>query len=71
MSCDQGAELMGKYGVNVPKGVVCSTVDDVKKATQSLFAGESEVITIGLLNLQQQYSYLSLDNVLGTKQSYE
>lgn len=62
---------MGKYGVNVPKGVVCSTVDDVKKATQSLFAGKSEVISIGLLNLQQQYSYLSLDNVLGTKQSYE
>lgn len=46
MSCDQGAELMSKYGVNVPKGVVCSTPEDVKKATQSLFANESEVIIL-------------------------
>ncbi|KAF7120043.1 hypothetical protein RHSIM_Rhsim13G0038000 [Rhododendron simsii] len=40
----QGAELMSKYGVNVPKGVVCSTPEDVKKATQSLFANESELV---------------------------
>lgn len=40
----QGAELMGKYGVNVPKGVAVSSLDEVKKAIQDVFPGESELV---------------------------
>ncbi|XP_044504206.1 succinate--CoA ligase [ADP-forming] subunit beta, mitochondrial isoform X2 [Mangifera indica] len=40
----QGAELMGKYGVNVPKGVAVSSVDEVKKAIKDVFPNESELV---------------------------
>lgn len=43
MSCKQGAELMGKHGVNVPKGVAVSSVGEVKKAIQEVFPNEREV----------------------------
>jgi succinyl-CoA synthetase beta subunit len=39
---------MGKYGVNLPKGVAVSSLDEVKKAIQDVFPGESEVITISI-----------------------
>ena len=35
---------MGKYGVNVPKGVAVSSLDEVRKAIQGVFPNESEVI---------------------------
>lgn len=35
---------MGKFGVNVPKGVAVSSLDEVRKAIQSVFPNESEVI---------------------------
>lgn len=35
---------MSKYGVNVPKGVAVATVDEVKKAIESVFPNQSEVI---------------------------
>lgn len=35
---------MGKYGVNVPKGVAVSSLDEVKKAIQDVFPGESELV---------------------------
>lgn len=41
---NQGAELMGKYGINVPKGVAASSVDEVRKAIHDVFPNESEVI---------------------------
>lgn len=41
---NQGAELMSKYGVNVPKGVAVATVDEVKKTIESVFPNQSEVI---------------------------
>ncbi|TQD83751.1 hypothetical protein C1H46_030708 [Malus baccata] len=40
----QGAELMSKYGVNVPKGVAAGSVDEVKKAIQDVFPKESELV---------------------------
>ncbi|KAJ6680822.1 SUCCINYL-COA SYNTHETASE BETA CHAIN [Salix purpurea] len=40
----QGAELMGKYGVNVPKGVAVSSLEEVKKTIQDVFPGESELV---------------------------
>ncbi|KAJ4726934.1 Succinate--CoA ligase [ADP-forming] subunit beta, mitochondrial [Melia azedarach] len=40
----QGAELMGKYGINVPKGVAASSVDEVKKAIQDVFPNENEIV---------------------------
>ncbi|TXG63861.1 hypothetical protein EZV62_010855 [Acer yangbiense] len=40
----QGAELMGKYGVNVPRGVAVSSVDEVRKAIQDVFPNESELV---------------------------
>lgn len=35
---------MGKFGVNVPKGVAVSSLDEVRKAIQSVFPNENEVI---------------------------
>lgn len=40
----QGAELMGKYGINVPKGVAVASLDEVKKAIQDVFPNQSEVV---------------------------
>lgn len=39
----QGAELMSKYGVNVPKGVAVGSTDEIKKAIQEVFPNETEV----------------------------
>lgn len=43
LACKQGAELMGKHGINVPKGVTVSAVGEVKKAIQEVFPNEKEV----------------------------
>ncbi|KAH1129808.1 hypothetical protein J1N35_001186 [Gossypium stocksii] len=40
----QGADLMNKYGINVPKGVAVSTIDEVKEAVKSAFPNESELV---------------------------
>ncbi|XP_070012378.1 succinate--CoA ligase [ADP-forming] subunit beta, mitochondrial-like [Nicotiana sylvestris] len=40
----QGAELMGKYGINVPKGVAVTTLGDVKKAIQDVIPDQNEVV---------------------------
>ncbi|KAK6940636.1 ATP-citrate lyase/succinyl-CoA ligase [Dillenia turbinata] len=40
----QGAELMSKYGINVPKGVAVSSVAEVKKAIQDVFPNQNEIV---------------------------
>ncbi|KAK3414834.1 hypothetical protein EUGRSUZ_H00143 [Eucalyptus grandis] len=40
----QGAELMSKYGVNVPKGVAVSSAEEIKKAIQEVFPNEKELV---------------------------
>ncbi|KAJ8527212.1 hypothetical protein K7X08_029689 [Anisodus acutangulus] len=40
----QGAELMSKYGINVPKGVAVASLDEVKKSIQEVFPNQSEVV---------------------------
>ncbi|KAI4349365.1 hypothetical protein L6164_009958 [Bauhinia variegata] len=40
----QGAELMSKYGVNVPRGVAVSSVEEVKKAIKDVFPNENELV---------------------------
>ncbi|KAH0456762.1 hypothetical protein IEQ34_014669 [Dendrobium chrysotoxum] len=40
----QGAELMSKYGINVPKGVAVSSVDEVKQALKNVFPNEKELV---------------------------
>ncbi|GJS54397.1 succinate--CoA ligase [ADP-forming] subunit beta, mitochondrial [Tanacetum coccineum] len=40
----QGAELMGKYGINVPKGVAVSSIEEVRKAIQTNFPNEKELV---------------------------
>nr|GLL42728.1 succinate--CoA ligase [ADP-forming] subunit beta, mitochondrial isoform X2 [Ipomoea trifida] len=40
----QGAQLMGKYGINVPKGVAVGTIGEVKKAIQDVFPNENEIV---------------------------
>uniref|UniRef100_A0A1S4CMX9 Succinate--CoA ligase [ADP-forming] subunit beta, mitochondrial n=2 Tax=Nicotiana tabacum TaxID=4097 RepID=A0A1S4CMX9_TOBAC len=40
----QGAELMGKYGINVPKGVAVTTLGDVKRAIQDVLPDQNEVV---------------------------
>lgn len=34
---------MGKYGVNVPKGVAVSSLDEVKDAVKAAFPNDNEV----------------------------
>ncbi|KAL3633409.1 hypothetical protein CASFOL_022171 [Castilleja foliolosa] len=41
----QGAELMGKHGINVPKGVAVGSVEEVRKALQEVFPNQSELMT--------------------------
>ncbi|CAN1292329.1 Succinate--CoA ligase [ADP-forming] subunit beta, mitochondrial [Linum perenne] len=40
----QGAELMGKHGINVPRGVAVSSLEEVKKAIQDVFPNQSEIV---------------------------
>ncbi|XP_065028817.1 succinate--CoA ligase [ADP-forming] subunit beta, mitochondrial-like isoform X1 [Musa acuminata AAA Group] len=40
----QGAELMSKYGINVPKGVAASSIEEVKEAVKSVFPSGKEVV---------------------------
>ncbi|KAH9729219.1 Succinate--CoA ligase (ADP-forming) subunit beta [Citrus sinensis] len=40
----QGAELMAKYGINVPKGLAVASVDEVKKAIQDAFPDHKELV---------------------------
>ncbi|XP_010264985.1 PREDICTED: succinate--CoA ligase [ADP-forming] subunit beta, mitochondrial [Nelumbo nucifera] len=40
----QGAELMSKYGINVPRGVAVSSVEEIKKAIQNAFPKENELV---------------------------
>lgn len=35
---------MGKFGINVPKGVAVSSVEEVRKAIQTAFPNDKEVI---------------------------
>ncbi|KAF8692879.1 hypothetical protein HU200_039236 [Digitaria exilis] len=44
----QGAELMGKYGINVPKGTAAGSVQEVKDALKNVFPSEKEVTVPGL-----------------------
>ncbi|KAK8702021.1 hypothetical protein V6N13_020391 [Hibiscus sabdariffa] len=46
----QGAELMGKYGINVPKGVAISSLDEVKETVKKTFPNKNENcgIVVGL-----------------------
>lgn len=60
---DQGAELMNKYGINVSKGVVVSSVDEAKNAVQTAFPDAKEVsmgpqVSLHHLTLR---TFLSLD----------
>ncbi|KAG6429093.1 hypothetical protein SASPL_107132 [Salvia splendens] len=40
----QGADLMSKHGINVPRGVAVSSLDEVKKALRDVFPNQSEVV---------------------------
>ncbi|KAM7254144.1 hypothetical protein ACFE04_031826 [Oxalis oulophora] len=40
----QGARLMGQHGINVPKGVAASSLDEVRKALQEVFPNENELV---------------------------
>lgn len=35
---------MGKYGINVPKGVAVSSAEEIKKAIHEVFPNENEVL---------------------------
>jgi hypothetical protein len=39
----QGAELMGKYGINVPRGAAAGSAQEVKDALKNVFPSEKEV----------------------------
>ncbi|XP_050205406.1 succinate--CoA ligase [ADP-forming] subunit beta, mitochondrial [Mercurialis annua] len=40
----QGADLMSKYGVNVPKGIAAGSVEEIRKAIQDVFPNETELV---------------------------
>lgn len=41
--CTQGAELMSKFGINVPPGKSAHSLDDVKKAAEAMKDENNEV----------------------------
>lgn len=43
MGCVQGAQLMSKYGINVPDGAAATTMPEVLKATQDMKDEKGEV----------------------------
>lgn len=47
----QGAELMGKYGINVPRGAAAGSVQEVKDILKNVFPSEKEVTMRGFLIL--------------------
>ncbi|AQK53686.1 Succinate--CoA ligase [ADP-forming] subunit beta mitochondrial [Zea mays] len=40
----QGAELMGKYGINVPRGAAAGSVQEVNDALKNMFPSEKEIV---------------------------
>lgn len=40
----QGAQLLDKYGVNVPPGIACNTIEEVKTAAAKLAGASGEVV---------------------------
>ena len=44
----QGAQLMSKFGINVPDGAPAFTVDDVQKAADSMKDAKGEVRLVEL-----------------------
>ncbi|CAI9107587.1 OLC1v1006974C1 [Oldenlandia corymbosa var. corymbosa] len=40
----QGAELMGKYGINVPKGAAVGSIGEIKKTLESVFPNQDEIV---------------------------
>lgn len=40
----QGAELMGKYGINVPRGAAAGSVEEIKNTLKNVFPSEKEVM---------------------------
>jgi succinyl-CoA synthetase beta subunit len=40
----QGADLMSKYGINVPKGVAAGSMQEVQDALKNVFPSEKEVM---------------------------
>ncbi|KAK1290705.1 hypothetical protein QJS10_CPB18g02002 [Acorus calamus] len=40
----QGTELMSKHGINVPKGVSVSSMEEIKKAIRDVFPDEKELV---------------------------
>ncbi|MCH1932391.1 hypothetical protein L9G16_19785, partial [Shewanella sp. A25] len=40
----QGAELMGKYGINVPRGAAAGSVEEVKNTLKNVFPSEKEIV---------------------------
>lgn len=51
---------MSKYGINVPKGVAVSSVQEVKNVIQSTFPKEEEVSSFSFLPLLFQYLHVSV-----------
>ncbi|MBA0702996.1 hypothetical protein Goari_005540, partial [Gossypium aridum] len=66
----QGADLMNKYGINVPKGVAVSSIDEVKEAVKSAFPNENEeLINLIVLQLVVKSQILAGGRGLGTFQN--
>ncbi|KAM0826962.1 hypothetical protein ACQ4PT_068508 [Festuca glaucescens] len=58
----QGADLMGKFGINVPKGAVVGSVQEVKEVLKNVFPSEKEVYLCEKMSLvNEMYFAITLD----------
>ncbi|URD83745.1 CoA-ligase [Musa troglodytarum] len=52
---------MSKHGINVPKGIAASSVEEAKEVARSVFPTRKRCVAAAKANL----SYIGLDGVIG------
>ncbi|KAJ3682393.1 hypothetical protein LUZ60_014966 [Juncus effusus] len=65
----QGAELMGKFGINVPKGVAVSSLSEIQEAIKTSFPDQNEAVVKSQILVGGRRLGKMLGQLLITKQT--